>query len=53
MRKYVPDPADIATIYSGPTRVWIADPSIVNPHESFNLRVSLLRSDEYFRLVKK
>ncbi len=47
MKKYVPDPADLATIYSGPTRVWISGLSIVNPHESFNLRVSLLRSDGY------
>ena len=47
MQEYVPDPTDLATIYHGPTRVWISGPSIVSPGEQFPLRISLLRLDGY------
>ena len=47
MTEYVPSPADLATIFDGPTRVWISGPSIVAPKEKFDLRISLLRSDGY------
>jgi hypothetical protein len=47
MERYTPDPADLATIYNGPTRVWVSGPSIVSPGEEFALRVSLLRVDGY------
>ena len=45
--EYVPSSADLATVYHGPTRVWISGPSIVAPGERFDLRISLLRLDVY------
>ncbi|RKY66770.1 MAG: hypothetical protein DRQ02_08310 [Candidatus Latescibacterota bacterium] len=47
MMEYVPSSADLATVYHGPTRVWISGPSIVSPGEKFDLRISLLRLDGY------
>jgi len=47
VERYLPSPADLATIYSGPTRVWVSAPSIVSPGEKFAIRISLLRVDGY------
>jgi len=47
MRRYTPRPTDLATIYNGPTRVWISGPSIIFAQEKLALRISLLRSDGY------
>ena len=35
------------TIYRGPMRVWVSGPSIVEPNERFDIKVSLLRLDGY------
>ena len=47
MKKYSISPAEMSTIYHGPTRVWMSGPSIISPEEKFNLRISLLRVDGY------
>ena len=47
MSRYRPHPAELNTMYRGAVRIWISGPSIVDPGEPFDLRVSLLQLDGY------
>ena len=47
MQDYTPSTEDLDTVYSGPVRVWISGPSIVEPGDPFDIRISLLRADGF------